>query len=182
MASVTQDRSIVEGYRSGLEEKIAEQLRRAGHPVLYEAHKLHYTQPAKPRTYTPDFILKNGMVVESKGRFVAADRQKHLFIKAVTPVSTSGSCSPIPTPASGRPAPPPMPCGVRRTASSTPRSGYRRSGLKSLRFPCVSLRPSWRWAGPRQTDLRRTLYGGGARCPSSPAFKHLKNQKELRGF
>ncbi len=85
MASVTQDRSIVEGYRSGLEEKIAEQLRRAGHPVLYEAHKLHYTQPAKPRTYTPDFILKNGIVVESKGRFVTADRQKHLFIKADHP-------------------------------------------------------------------------------------------------
>lgn len=80
-----QARGEIEGYRSGLEEKIAEQLRRAGQPVVYEQHVLKFTQPQKPRTYRPDFILQNGVIIESKGRFVTADRQKHLFIQADHP-------------------------------------------------------------------------------------------------
>ncbi len=83
--AATQDRGGIEGYRSGLEEKIADQLRRAGEDVVYEQHSLAYKQPEKPRKYTPDFILKNGIIIESKGRFVTADRQKHLFIKADHP-------------------------------------------------------------------------------------------------
>lgn len=79
------DRGVTEGYRSGLEEKLADQLKRAGQPVVYENHTLHYKQPEKPRRYTPDFILPNGIIIESKGRFVTADRQKHLFIKADHP-------------------------------------------------------------------------------------------------
>lgn len=79
------DRGVIEGYRSGLEEKLADQLKRAGQPVVYEEHTLHYKQPEKPRKYTPDFILPNGIIIESKGRFVTADRQKHLFIKADHP-------------------------------------------------------------------------------------------------
>lgn len=79
------DRGVIEGYRSGLEEKLADQLKRAGQPITYEEHTLHYKQPEKPRRYTPDFILPNGIIIESKGRFVTADRQKHLFIKADHP-------------------------------------------------------------------------------------------------
>ena len=37
------------------------------------------------RTYTPDFILPNGIIVESKGRFTADDRRKHLAVKAQHP-------------------------------------------------------------------------------------------------
>ncbi|UJX45775.1 hypothetical protein [Xanthobacter sp. YC-JY1] len=81
----SEQRAQVEGYRSGLEEKIADQLRKAGQPVTYEEHVLKFTQPSKPRTYRPDFILPNGIVIESKGRFVTTDRQKHLFIKADYP-------------------------------------------------------------------------------------------------
>ena len=51
--------------------------------VRYEDIKISFTQPAKQRKYTPDFILKNGIVIETKGRFVAADRMKHLFIKEI---------------------------------------------------------------------------------------------------
>ena len=36
---------------------------------------------SETRTYTPDFILPNGIIVETKGRFVAADRKKHLLIQ-----------------------------------------------------------------------------------------------------
>ena len=51
----------------------------------FESRKLRFTQPAKSRTYTPDFILPNGIIVESKGRFVTSDRQKQLMIKKEHP-------------------------------------------------------------------------------------------------
>lgn len=81
----TSDRGVAEGYRSGLEEKIAAQLEALGCMAVYEAHKLSYTKPEKTHRYTPDFFLPNGLVIETKGRFVTADRQKHLHIKACHP-------------------------------------------------------------------------------------------------
>jgi hypothetical protein len=78
-------RALAEGYRSGLEEVVAKQLEQAGVSPRYEELTLAYTQPSKPRSYTPDFVLPNGIVVETKGRFVTADRQKHLHIHACHP-------------------------------------------------------------------------------------------------
>jgi hypothetical protein len=46
---------------------------------------VRFTEPSKARTYTPDFKLPNGIIVETKGRFVTADRQKHLLVKAQHP-------------------------------------------------------------------------------------------------
>ena len=85
--SRVRDRAIVEGYRSGLEQDIAAQLRKAGIEARYEdpQGKVYYTPPTKRRSYLPDFILPNGVVIETKGRFVTADRQKHLHIKAEHP-------------------------------------------------------------------------------------------------
>lgn len=37
------------------------------------------------RHYSPDFILPNGIIVETKGRFLTADRQKHLIVKLQHP-------------------------------------------------------------------------------------------------
>ena len=73
------------GFRSGLEEQVGEQLEEAGIEVDYESTKIKYTEPAKERTYTPDFVLPNGIVIETKGRFVTADRKKHLWIKEQHP-------------------------------------------------------------------------------------------------
>lgn len=73
------------GFRSGLEEKIGEQLEEAGIKVDYESQTIEYIEPAKKRKYTPDFILPNGIVIESKGRLVTADRKKHLWIKEQYP-------------------------------------------------------------------------------------------------
>lgn len=75
---------IKHGYRSGLEEKIADQLKSLSVPVKYEELKISY-QVNETRTYTPDWELPNGIIVESKGRFVAADRKKHLLIKQQYP-------------------------------------------------------------------------------------------------
>jgi hypothetical protein len=66
-------RAIKAGYRSGLEETISLQLTSLKVPVLYETQKIKY-EVNEIRSYTPDFILPNGIIIESKGRFVAADR------------------------------------------------------------------------------------------------------------
>lgn len=72
-------------YRSGLEDKVADQLRAAGVLFEYETVKLGYTVPAKDRKYTPDFILPNGIIVETKGMFVPEDRRKMQLVKAQHP-------------------------------------------------------------------------------------------------
>jgi hypothetical protein len=73
------------GFRSGLEERIAEQLDKLGVEYTYEKVKLKYIKPASSHVYTPDFVLANGIIVETKGRFLAPDRQKHLLVKKHNP-------------------------------------------------------------------------------------------------
>lgn len=76
---------LAEGFRSGLEEKIAAQLESLGVRVEFETFKIEYTKPARKAKYTPDFKLPNGVIIETKGRFLTADRQKHILIKAQHP-------------------------------------------------------------------------------------------------
>lgn len=74
--------AYVNGFRSGLEEKVAANLHANGvKDADYEKHTLSYIKPEKPGRYTPDFVLPNGIIIETKGRFVTADRQKHKLIK-----------------------------------------------------------------------------------------------------
>ena len=72
------------GYRSGLEDRISKQLKALSVPVKYEEFKIKY-QVNEVRTYTPDFELPNGIIIESKGRFVVADRKKHLLVQKQHP-------------------------------------------------------------------------------------------------
>lgn len=74
------------GYRSGLEAKIARELDAKGISYGYETLKIPFTPPLKERTYTPDVILPNGIIVELKGRFLTEDRQKHKHIKDQHPL------------------------------------------------------------------------------------------------
>lgn len=76
---------IENGYRSGLEEKLSEQLDHAGIGYEYEGLRIIYTVPTRSATYTPDFWLSNGIIIESKGRLLPADRKKHLLIKEQHP-------------------------------------------------------------------------------------------------
>ena len=76
---------IKQGFRSGLEERIAEQLDKLGVDYTYEKVKLKYIKPASQHIYTPDFVLSNGIIVETKGRFLLADRQKHILVKKYNP-------------------------------------------------------------------------------------------------
>ena len=76
--------AIRNGYRSGLEDAISDDLRVRGVGFEYETMKIKWVLNEN-KTYTPDFILPNGIIIESKGRFVAADRKKHLKVKEQHP-------------------------------------------------------------------------------------------------
>ena len=70
------------GYRSGLEANVAEQLAEAGIDFEYETQKISYCIDAK---YIPDFILPNRIIVECKGRFTSEDRRKMRLVKEQNP-------------------------------------------------------------------------------------------------
>lgn len=69
-------------YRSGFEEGIASVLTLLKINFKYEPEdgKIKYTKPATKHTYTPDFILPNGIIVEAKGYLDLADRKKMLLV------------------------------------------------------------------------------------------------------
>lgn len=73
------------GFKSGLEETISNQIASKGIEVQYESEKVGYIIPASQHTYNPDFKLPNGIRIETKGRFVIADRKKHLLVKEQNP-------------------------------------------------------------------------------------------------
>ncbi|WP_422048089.1 hypothetical protein [Shimia sp.] len=64
---------------------MAQQITKLGRSFRYEEEVIPYLKPAKPSRYTPDFILDNGIIVETKGRFETADRQKQRLIKEQHP-------------------------------------------------------------------------------------------------
>lgn len=78
-------RGMKKGFRSGLEEEIGKQLDMEQIDYEYEPFRLPYIQPAQQHTYTIDFVLPNGILIESKGQFTTADRKKHLLIKEQHP-------------------------------------------------------------------------------------------------
>lgn len=95
------------GYRSGLEETVAAQLTALSIPYEYEAVQYDYPKKQKVKAsltedmanpitgiylilhYTPDFLIIKksgaGMVIETKGRFLAADREKIRILKKTRP-------------------------------------------------------------------------------------------------
>lgn len=77
--------ALKNGYRSGLEEDVCKQLEAMGVPYEYEKMKIKYIKPASEHQYTPDIVLDNGIIVETKGRFLIADRKKHILIKRQQP-------------------------------------------------------------------------------------------------
>jgi hypothetical protein len=72
----------VRSYRSKFEGTVGDHL---GDKAAYEPIKLKFTEPAKKRTYTPDFVLENGIIVETKGLFTGADRNKMLLVRQDNP-------------------------------------------------------------------------------------------------
>ena len=77
--------AIKHGYRSGFEHKVADQLSENKIDFEYEKTIINYIKPETKHTYTIDFTLPNGILVETKGRWVIEDRKKHLLIKKQHP-------------------------------------------------------------------------------------------------
>lgn len=76
------------GFRSGLEDRVSQQITEAGLKLLYETDKVNYVVPARDAKYTPDFKLpKQGgfFYVETKGIWTVQDRAKHLLIQKQHP-------------------------------------------------------------------------------------------------
>lgn len=88
--------------RSKFEQRIAKELDDAGVEYTYEEYSYEYDEPLRKnrsfcgqcgstdlsRTgwYTPDFFLHSGtLIIETKGRFTAADRRKMLAVKESHP-------------------------------------------------------------------------------------------------
>lgn len=53
--------------------------------VYWEYEPFNIAYEVKPKRYTPDFVLPNGVIIEAKGRFTGADRVKHLTLKKQKP-------------------------------------------------------------------------------------------------
>ena len=77
--------AIKHGYRSGFEHKVSDQLKENKIKFEYETTVINYIKPETNHTYTIDFTLPNGILVETKGRWVLEDRKKHLLIKKQHP-------------------------------------------------------------------------------------------------
>ncbi len=69
-------------YRSGLEEQVAKLLEGLGIDYEYESTKIAYTIS---HNYKPDFILPNGVILETKGYWDRDDRRKMKAVKEQNP-------------------------------------------------------------------------------------------------
>jgi len=87
-------------YKSKFEKRIAKELTKQKVKFKYEAQSYKYR--SKPRmaaicnecgskdvyvvrSYTPDFFLDNGIIIESKGKWTAKDRYKMLDVRDSNP-------------------------------------------------------------------------------------------------
>jgi len=69
-------------YRSKFEQTIGEFL---GERAEHEPERIPFIQPSKQRFYVPDFKTRGGLYVECKGRWVAEDRAKHVWLREQHP-------------------------------------------------------------------------------------------------
>jgi hypothetical protein len=69
-------------FRSGLEEQVAKLLEGLGVTYEYESKRVPYTIQ---HHYSPDFILPNHVLLETKGYWDAKDRRKILAVKKDNP-------------------------------------------------------------------------------------------------
>jgi len=81
---LTLDQAQKAGFRSTLELYVAKCLRQIKKKFRYEKVRIKYYVIRKA-SYLPDFILDNGIIIETKGWFRPSDRAKHIRIKQQHP-------------------------------------------------------------------------------------------------
>jgi hypothetical protein len=72
-------------FRSKFEGSVYDDLIERNHLGFYESHKIRYVVPETYRTYTPDIVLDNGILIECKGWFPLKDRKKMVFVRSSNP-------------------------------------------------------------------------------------------------
>ncbi|QXV72566.1 endonuclease I [Pseudomonas phage QAC] len=72
-------------FRSGLEDRNAKHMDKLGVSYDFERFHINYVVPARDAKYTPDFLLSNGIIIETKGIWEVDDRKKHLLIREQHP-------------------------------------------------------------------------------------------------
>ncbi len=75
-------------YRSKFEANFAKRLDQLKLKANYENAKVSYTVPETTHTYTPDWEIRPGTYIETKGRLTAADRKKILWVRKCNPKIT----------------------------------------------------------------------------------------------
>ena len=79
---MTKKKKKTSKFRSGLEEQVAKLLEGLGVTYEYESKRVPYTIQ---HHYSPDFILPNHVLLETKGYWDAKDRRKILAVKKDNP-------------------------------------------------------------------------------------------------
>jgi hypothetical protein len=75
-------------YRSKFEGRFNEQVKElTGVSLGYETTVLPYLTSPQKKRYTPDWTIKEGWYLETKGRLDTANRQKILYIKQQHPTA-----------------------------------------------------------------------------------------------
>ena len=96
---MTRKKKQFKPLRSGLERQHYEQLKESGIGFEYEPEKIEYrkrvikgickkcgcTDVYQRKNYIPDWVLANGIRIESKGRLTSQDRSKMLAVKEQYP-------------------------------------------------------------------------------------------------
>ena len=73
-------------YKSKFELAVANEFKKRKLKFGYETKKLPFVQPAKKRSYKPDFELyDSNTIVECKGKLTAGERDKWLWIRETYP-------------------------------------------------------------------------------------------------
>ena len=73
-------------FKSKLEERVWEILKKEFPQVKYEPEKFKYIQPTQDRTYTPDFRTgRKKIYLEAKGKLDLDTRKKMLWFKEFNP-------------------------------------------------------------------------------------------------
>lgn len=73
-------------FKSKLEERVWEVLKKEFPSVKYEPEKYKYVQPSQDRTYTPDFKTgRKKIYLEAKGKLDLDTRKKMIWFKECNP-------------------------------------------------------------------------------------------------
>lgn len=73
-------------FRSKFESEVANEFKKRKLKFGYETKKLAFVQPAKKRSYKPDFELYDtGTIVECKGKLTKEERDKWIWVRETYP-------------------------------------------------------------------------------------------------